>query len=1104
MNRRTFLASCALIAPQLSVPRFWWKGGPQAGPRLPNQDAPAIGQPVNLAQFGELKSWMSPEATLLPAQFWGEQPKTLNLAEVPWKGEEFDLGVEWPEYRTINKIAVRFAGASRDKCFLERWDGLSPLQGSWKAAEVVEPYERGGNSFEGSIWTLSFPTVRTCKVRLRLVDQKQGSIDGFEVFGPSIWKRGEIRIEWGHSDTEKSYDGNLEIYNGQVLGIRGLENTKLNGPSGWISTAGKGKLGGLTVAVMYTSGMNADRTILTLRNMAGDVSFLPREAIEILPIDIPDFGVYISNTTVPQTRETYRQRNANRSRVVDAVATHPEQTLENAYEHIDGNRVVAFVGVDSNSQKFGIAPAGHVTVGYGDPSFGRAFMEKFVVNFDTTVEPLFSQGLTSRQKDIFKEARDKQQELSAGWLPIVITKWGDKSDVAFERTDYAVLANAPSSLDQSKLTGNEPALLISRLVIRNDSPSSKKIEDYIKPWKKGEKEFGYASMPKDAQNPWDTALSEDCVMVTDGAAMYAICYVDMRGRGLLSPETSLGAARYSIELGPSQEHAIYTVIPGRPFVAEEVPKLKNLDYDHLYNSTIKYWKERLSEGMQLELPDPHLQNLYNANQHHFLVALTKDPTRGEYYPNSADLVYGPDPFDSSPIIQALDLRGLHKLADRCLQAYLSTQGMARPDGNYSSKQGGFYEYWPQYTSDQGFVLWALAEHYLYTRDKDWLTRVAPQIVAGCDFIIQARQQTMITRPNGQKPLTYGLAPAGTLGDPRSWQYSFMLNGLFYLGMSKCARVLEDVDAENARRIAADAQDYLQAIQRALREIIAVSPVTRLRDNTSVPCVPPFVTLRGYASDINGSVDPDSRFEYASDVTAGAFQLVKCEIAKASGPEATWLLNTFEDRFFMYSPNQQERVRLENISNDWFNLGGFDKLEPYVLYYPEAYLLRDQIPNFLRAFYNTLASIADPQNLAFQEELDGNGGQAQKTGEEAKFLMQLRQMLLIEIDDNLHLALGTPRSWLENGKQIAVDRAPSYFGEVAYRIKSFVSEGRIEAVVSPPVRNRPKNLYLRFRHPNRSSIKRIIINDRPWHDFDGAKEWIKLPVGPARLSVAAYY
>jgi hypothetical protein len=51
---------------------------------------------------------------------------------------------------------------------------------------------------------------------------------------------------------------------------------------------------------------------------------------------------------------------------------------------------------------------------------------------------------------------------------------------------------------------------------------------------------------------------------------------------------------------------------------------------------------------------------------------------------------------------------------------------------------GFYHFWPKYAVNQGGMLWALAEHYLYTRDKSWLREVAPRIVAGRDFIIRER------------------------------------------------------------------------------------------------------------------------------------------------------------------------------------------------------------------------------------------------------------------------------------------------------------------------------------------------------------------------------
>ena len=222
------------------------------------------------------------------------------------------------------------------------------------------------------------------------------------------------------------------------------------------------------------------------------------------------------------------------------------------------------------------------------------------------------------------------------------------------------------------------------------------------------------------------------------------------------------------------------------------------------------------------------------------------------------------------------------------------------------------------------------------------------------------------------------------------------------------------------------------------------------------------------------------------------------------PETNWLINILEDRFFMFSPHPRSRVRLENISLDWFNLGGFDKMQPYYLGYPDFYLQRDQVPNFLRGFFNTLAVIADRQNLSFQEELGGSGGQPQKTHEEARFLQQLRMMLIMESGQDLFLTRGTPRSWLEDGKHIAMRQAPTYFGEVSFRIQSLANQGRLEATVQPPSRSQPAQIYLGLRHPKQAPLKRVLVNGRRWSEFDPTKERISLPVNAGEIKVQAFY
>ncbi|HZT30042.1 MAG TPA: hypothetical protein VFA33_09175 [Bryobacteraceae bacterium] len=1102
MNRRTFLSGM--------LPAAFFPACPGFSQDRRNAGAALAGQPVNLARYGESKSWLNPEAArLLAVRSWvDDNPATaLSLSDLPWKESETDLGVEWPEFRTIHRIIVRYSAGKAPRHgdqFLEHWSGLTTLQGAWK------PMEDGSTNasflqVEGDSWIYSFAPLRTCKIRLRFRGNKDVAIEQFSVLGPSKWRTGQVRIELGYVPAEKPFGGRIETYNAELLELRALAGAEIHGPDAWTARAGGGKVAVLAARLLYTWGMDVDRSIFTLRTQAGGFSFLPGLAVEDQPIEISDFGAYVCNQEAPVARQTFLARSAGRRRIIDEVGRRPEQTLEQAYANIQARRVtLSFLGVDANNHKFGIAPDGHIVVGTHDPTSGQVMVPVFAVYFETTEAPRWFEapaGAPPQPSPDAVYAASKDQALEEGWLPILTTSWS-QNELSFARTDSAHLLG-DFGQDVSAWNGDEPAVLVSRLGIRNSATVAKTARLFVQPWKPATGGLGYGPMPPNVRNQWTASIAGDCITAAEGDAQRAVCYLDMRGKGALSLVPSANAAVYTVELGPGEEHVIHLVLPGWEMPAAEVARLRGLDYGRLRTATVEYWKRLRAQSMQVELPDPRLERIFHASQHHFLLAMTKDGKRGEYYPNTAMLHYGSIGSESSPLIQSLDMRGMHGRARDCLRAWLSTQGDLMPAGDYQRKEGGFYRFWPIYTVDQGAVLWALAEHYLYTRDRAWLREVAPRIVAGCDFLIEERRRTMRLDANGGKPLTYGLAPAGCVADPRDWEYSFMLNAYFYLGLKKSARVLEDADPENARRIAREAADYLAAIRRALRESVALSPVTRLRDNTSVPSVPSYIGLRGFSSDVKDSVDPDRRHGYAYDCTIGPFHLLKGEVLEPWDPEVTWMLNAFEDRFFLFTP-LPSRVNLERLGTDWFNLGGFEKLQPYYVHYQDAYLQRDQIPNFVRGFYNTLASIADPQTLTFQEELDFSGAQPHKTHEEAWFFHQCRFLLVMEMGGDLHLGRGVPRHWLEHGKHVAVRRAATYFGEIAYRIQSRAGEGRIEAAVQPPLRNPPANLYLRFRHPRKAAIRRVTVNAEEWRDFDPGKEWIRLPAGRKDLQITAFY
>ncbi len=158
---------------------------------------------------------------------------------------------------------------------------------------------------------------------------------------------------------------------------------------------------------------------------------------------------------------------------------------------------------------------------------------------------------------------------------------------------------------------------------------------------------------------------------------------------------------------------------------------------------------------------------------------------------------------------------------------------------------------------------------------------------------------------------------------------------------------------------------------------------------------------------------------------------------------------------------------------------------------------------MRTWLNQYAVLINPGAWTFREHTAAHPVM-DKPVEEASFLERFRHMLVMEEGDTLWLARATPRAWLEQGKKIAVQNAPTDFGPVAYEIVSDVNNGKIAATVEMPSRNPPQAVLLRLRHPQAAAIKSVAVNGRPWTDFDPAKELIRLHGLQGKVQVEASY
>jgi hypothetical protein len=246
---------------------------------------------------------------------------------------------------------------------------------------------------------------------------------------------------------------------------------------------------------------------------------------------------------------------------------------------------------------------------------------------------------------------------------------------------------------------------------------------------------------------------------------------------------------------------------------------------------------------------------------------------------------------------------------------------------------------------------------------------------------------------------------------------------------------------------------------------------------------------------------DGGRSWCYDVEIGAHQLVPTGVFDPGDREVERILDHMEDVQFL-SDGWFDYPATMN-QKDWFNLGGFSKVQPYYTRNCEVYALRDDVKPFVRSYFNTIAAMLNPEVLTFWEHFHHSGAW-DKTHETGYFLHQTRTMLVTECGDQLWLAPFITCNWLKDGQALSVSNAPTRFGPVSYQIQSHIAEGYIRATIHPPAREMPSRIVLRLRNPAGTQILSVRVNGQPHRDFDKAAGLVRLKPAGQTLTVQVLY
>lgn len=905
-----------------------------------------------------------------------------------------------------------------------------------------------------------------------------------------------VRLSWGHKGEPQSrvvsVDGRQGLTVDTIAG-RGLERGERIERQIARSTAGRGDVDGIDVTVAFPAevpGAAQDVHILwtdlvaasdadTARRLLRDPAFRSPAPALMVRLDeagtrgftvtmpqllaekalwVPSLDVFVSIGDTPITLEDHLHALAPRAgqRMLDRLKAEPEATLAQYLERWEDMGHPAYsnpqprgpghiVGLtwDSAIHKFGIDRGAGVWSDEGNPDTLRFW---FAIGE-------MGKGIVSTWKS---------QSLTDG-LPVMTTTF-EADGVRYEVEQFAYPLHGPPT----ERRGDMPMVLLQQLTLTELRGAARSLP---------------VSMTHRRQQPpyFDGTLVQErsgaTTMFRERGRGHVLLGVEGAGDELpwsgtidyqgQNPQKRLDATAF-VDLAANGTRRVVVKLPSPVVTAEDVATFAALDYTKAREATLAFWNAYLARGAQFRVPEPRVNDLIRASLWHALRLPRRHGGSGDVqidlpYSNFAYSQVGtPWPVNQAVYVDYMlyDLRGYHAISEEELRAqYRNNQ---EGNGHVSG-----YANWHVYTPA---ILYAVGQHFLLSQDRQAFERLLPQSLSAMEWCLaQLEQSGRVDGP--AKGLVAG--PLNDLTGQGLWAFN---QAYFYAGLDVFGRALERYGHARAAAARAAARTIHAAIDRSFGAASARSPLVQLRDGTWVPYVPAEALASGRML----------HEWYATDVDTGAGHLVRLKALPADGVLADALLHDHEDNLF---------YKGWGIAN-----------EPVYNQHATGYLLRDQPEAVVRTFYSYIASAFSHSVLEPVEHRWTHGQYFGPPSTDGAWFELLRNMLVRERDDDaLVIAQATPRAWLADGKTIALEKVPTWYGPLTATITSRAAAGEIAADVRMPAATRPAALIVRLRHPDGARMRSVTVNGRPWTDIQPDAETVRITAPQAdRYEIVARY
>jgi hypothetical protein len=356
---------------------------------------------------------------------------------------------------------------------------------------------------------------------------------------------------------------------------------------------------------------------------------------------------------------------------------------------------------------------------------------------------------------------------------------------------------------------------------------------------------------------------------------------------------------------------------------------------------------------------------------------------------------------------------------------------------------------PEHDSHGQFI-YAVAEYYRYTHDKEWLRGKFSHVVKAVRYIQELRRERMTEVYRSGTPeqrACYGLVPESISHEGYSakpmhsyWDDFFVLRGL--KDAAAIATILGEITL--AKEFAAERDDFRQALYNSMR--LAMS-------NKNIDFIPGCVEL--------GDFD-------ATSTTVGVYPVN--ELGNIPAPQ---LHNTF-DKYYQYFQLRQRHAI------DWINYTPYEvRLIGTSIFLDQKERAHELLNFFMKdrrpAGWNHWAEVVwrDPATPKMI-------GDMPHTWVGSDFMRSIRSMFVYERekDEALVIGAGIRENWVRDPNGVEVKRLPTYYGSLNYKMK--MAGEKVIVELDGKIQMPPGKIILKSPLP--ASLKAVMVNGKKNKSF----------------------